>query len=231
MPSQSNGWGGPRPGAGRRKRNGVNGQHQGNAQSGFSSPPPVTFGQALENLRQAGPQPGAQPHPLNTGQSTPATTIAPDNAGGPPAGVTRQENQSFAKLVAYVGTNVGVLAIRDSLKKSGLEPHEPDPDDVERTTDATADAIARALGDAEIPWWGTLVAAWGSLYLSMRLGARPIKVDQLAPTANDNAGQAAAAAANDNAPAPVLGQGVPATRPKAGSSAYQVLPEVTAPPQ
>ncbi len=133
--------------------------------------------------------------------------------------------------MAYVGTNVGVLAIRDSLKKSGLEPHEPDQDDVDRTTEATAEAIARALGDAAVPWWATLVASWGSLYLSMRMGARPIKVEPAAAPANSNAVKMSEAGPilGSPPPAPVLGQGVPEPAPSAvrrGPSGFVVLPEI-----
>lgn len=195
MPQPSSGWGGARPGAGRKPRLQVVGS------SSTSSPGP-TLGQALASLRQAAPPAGA------------------------PA--VRPENESFAKLMGYVGTNVGILVIRDTLKKGGLDPQEPDDADIERTTEATAHAISMALGDAAIPWWGTLVASWGSLYLSMRIGAQPIK-----SASNDNA------VSNDNAssaptsppaagPTPVLGRGVP--QPKR-SSAFERLPEVEAPSQ
>lgn len=218
MPQPSSGWGGARPGAGRKPRLQVVGS------SSTSSPGP-TLGQALASLRQAAPQPGA-----TSPSGTPVGNQPAAGAAAPPAGApaVRPENESFAKLMGYVGTNVGILVIRDTLKKGGLDPQEPDDADIERTTEATAHAISMALGDAAIPWWGTLVASWGSLYLSMRIGAQPIK-----SASNDNA------VSNDNAssaptsppaagPTPVLGRGVP--QPKR-SSAFERLPEVEAPSQ
>ena len=162
-----------------------------------------TFGQLLANLQPGqGAAPPAPGEPV-TGQLLDADTGAP---------VVREENRSFANLMGYVGTNVGVLVIGDHLRRKGFDPREPGPEDLERTTDATAEAIAMAIGDAAIPWWGTLAAAWGNLYLAMRVGARQLSPDELAQR-QAQAEQVEAPPPPPTAPpgtaAPVMGQPVP----------------------
>jgi hypothetical protein len=126
--------------------------------------------------------------------------------GTPPAAPAplpdRDGNRSFAQLVGYVSANIGVAVIGDHLRKKGLEPHEPSAEDIDRTTEATADAIVVALGDMAVPWWGAICAAWGNLYLSMRVGAKRIE-----PPAE------LAAAAPTTTPSTPLGQPMPARRP------------------
>ena len=192
-----------------------------------------TFGQLLANLQPAAAAAPAEPV---QGQLL-------DETGAP---VVREENRSFANLMGYVGTNVGVLVIGDHLRKRGLEPKEPGPEDLDRTTDATADAIVMAIGDAAIPWWGTLAAAWGNLYLAMRMGARRLTPEEQAQRQADAEHDAALAAESQQqqqqqppAPppgtaAPVIGQGVPVPRARppaaAGSGTFRALPLVEAPP-
>lgn len=147
----------------------------------------------------------------------PSSEAAPAAPPAPaPAPVRRAENELFSRLVGHVSTRIGVLLIRDHLRKRELEPEEPSEDDVERATDATADAIARALGDAEVPWWGGLACAWGNLYLTMRMGARKLETET--PPAP--------------APAIVLGAGVPVERkppPPPRGSTLEPLPPVNGP--
>jgi hypothetical protein len=164
--------------------------------------PRPTFGQLLGNLS---PGPGGAPPP----------------AGQPVAGevveVVREENRSFCQLVGYVSTNVGVLVIGDSIRRKGLEPSEPGPEDIERTTEATADALARAIGDAAVPWWAALACAWGNLYLSMRVGARPLSPEEIAQRESvqvDQQQAPPAPAPPAGTAAPVIGQGVPPPRPR-----------------
>jgi len=185
-----------------------------------------TFGQLLANLQPAAAAAPAEPV---QGQLL-------DETGAP---VVREENRSFANLMGYVGTNVGVLMIGDHLRKRGLEPKEPGPEDLDRTTDATAEAIVMAIGDAAIPWWGTLAAAWGNLYLAMRMGARRLSPEEMAQQQPDQVDQQQQQPQPPPAPppgtaAPVIGQGVPVPRARppaaAGSGTFRTLPLVEAPP-
>lgn len=222
-------WGGSRPGAGRKPNAAAAGA---GGESAAPAGKRVTLGEVLEKLRAA-PSPATVSPPftgagagMGAGTGVPAT--APAEVIDPRV---REENRSFANLVGYLGTNVGVLVIGDSIRKGGREPREPAPDDLDRTQEATAEAVAVALGDAIIPWWGALLAAWGNLYLTMRIGATPI-----APTEQQQQPEQPPTEQTPAPRAPVVGQGVPTQvprppAPRAPGAAFQPLPAVEAPRQ
>lgn len=220
--------GGARPGAGRKPK----------AAAAETPPAPAgprpTFGQVLQNLQQAAPQPGATSPPAVLAGREPPAPAAPPAEATP---VVREENRSFARMVGYVGTNIGVLVIGDAIRKGGREPNEPSDQDLEQTTDATAEAIARGLGDMSVPWWAGLCASWGNLYLSMRIGSKVLTPAELEQRKADQAHdqQLAEQLAREAAPpAPSIGQGVPVqrkTEPNPAAAGWRPLPLVEAPSQ
>lgn len=160
------------------------GRHKGHSRVAGDPDPPanghangrVTFGQMFATLPATAPAPAipdAQP-----GTPPPVAGPAPRAAAAAPP---REENRSFAKLVGYVSANVAVAVIGDDLRRKGFEPREPSSEDVERTSEATADAIVVALGDMSVPWWGVLLASYGNLWLSMRVGAQRLEPPDQAP--------------------------------------------------
>ena len=192
-------------GSGRRPRvvaNGTNGH-------ALPAGPRVTFADLYAKVppAPAAPPPGAllsgpiaQPSPqLSTTPPAPIPTPPLERAG----------NRSFAETTAYVAVNLGVTVIGDHLRRRKLEPREVSREDLDRTKETTADAIVRAVGDAEIPWWAGLAAAWGNLYLAMRVGATP-----LAPAAaiTTTTTEPASSATTTPAASP-LGQAPPPPRP------------------
>ena len=147
------------PGSGRRPASQTNG-------SGWAPPPPVrsvTLGEMLASVRPA-PTTSSPPPPPPPALATPTPTPPAERAG----------NRSAAEIIAYIGTNLGVVVIGNYCRRHGKEPRDPSHDDLDRTKEATADAIVRALGDAEVPWWLGLATAWGNLALSMWVGAKPL---------------------------------------------------------
>lgn len=187
------------PGSGRRKiANGSNGHPVVG--------PRVTFGDLFGKIT-----PPAAAAPFLPPPQTPAPTPPP--APPPPSPAESSGNRSFAKMAGYVSTNIGVAVIGDHLRRRRLEPREVSREDLERTEQATSDAIVRSLGDMEVPWWAGLATAWGNLYLAMRVGARPL------PAADTTTAPSSAAAATTTttttpppAPSP-LGQVPPPRKP------------------
>ena len=143
--------------------------------------PRVTFGQMFATVPVAAPAAPPDAHPIHP----PGASVGPaPPQPAPLAPVERPGTRSFANLVGYVSANVGVAVIGDHLKRKGFEPHEPPPEDVDRAASATADAVVVAIGDAEVPWWGAVVASWGNLYLAMRVGAKRAEPSEvMAPAA------------------------------------------------
>lgn len=203
-----NGWGGARPGAGRKPA--------------AAAPAPdnvipfegrrPTLGEALNALRPAAPAtptpatpggPAPPAPPLGTPPPAPLPPSSP--AWGPPP-----ENQMFADVAGFVAPAIAVVAFTKSIEKDGkLRVRDVDPDAMEKAADITSRSIVRALGNTEVPWWAGLALAYANLYLNMRMGAE--RIDAPVPK---QAGLEQAAAAAASSPAGPLGQ-APQRKPPA----------------
>lgn len=212
------------PGSGRRPRasNGVNG-HAAAAPAAAR----VTFADLFGKMP---PAPAAPPDP-GTPTSVPQPPSFLAAAPTPPAPPTatppteRAGNRSFAETAAYVTVNLGVVVIGDHLRRRKLEPREVSREDLDRTKETTADAIVRAVGDAEIPWWAGLCAAWGNLYLAMRVGATPL--EPAAATSSSASTTAPPAPASPLGQAPPPKPPPPPPEPGAGSYTAPAIPLIS----
>lgn len=127
----------------------------------------VTLGDLL-NTGSIAPPPSTSPPPGPATVEHPPTPVLPAAAPSVSSDV-----QTFAQIGGKAVTHVGVAICGGIIRRQGLEPQEPDDDDVDRLAAATAVGIQRHLGDREIPWWGPIVVGYSNLYMSMRLGAKP----------------------------------------------------------
>ena len=186
------------PGSGRRRvvvANGTNGMN-GHTPA-IPSGPRVTFADVISKMQAAPPvASGSLDSPKVLDVSAPAAPPTPEG------------NRSFASMAGYIAVNVGVSVIGDHIRRRGYEPREVSGEDLDRTTEATADAFARALGDLEVPWWAGLAAAWGNLYLAMRVGAT--KLPPKLPAGADTT-----TTPSSPAPPSPLGQVLPPRPPRA----------------
>lgn len=129
---------------------------------------------------------------MEPAETIPFPSPAPMQAPAPVALATSAANQSFAEMAAYVATGVAVVGFGKQLKSEGLEAGEPDSRAMDAAVRCTTEGIVIALGDAQVPWWAGMAVALGNLYLSMRMGAKPVDTR---PTKQAEQQQAAAAAA------------------------------------
>lgn len=149
---------------------------------------PTTLAEALQALRPSAPAvvtaPVEPPKP-----PAPATEISDetpddveDERPAPSSG-----NRMFSEMAASCCTTVAVVGFKAAIEAEGLTPREPADDEIETCQKHTAEAIARGLGDREVPWWAALVLSYGQLYAGMRIGAakearpRPPAVKPAAP--------------------------------------------------
>lgn len=135
---------------------------------------PATLGDALGVLA-----PGAVATPLGDASSTaplPGAGALPPAA--PPLEQLPAENSSFCSLAGTLTANLAVIVCAASLRKSGIEPREPDEDDIEEAGESAASAYRRGLGDAPVPWWAGLCASFANLYIGMRVGGRKMSADE-----------------------------------------------------
>jgi hypothetical protein len=145
---------------------------------------PITMGDVLDGLRSAAPitttgetsNPApptvALPDAGNLAQALPPTPPALEPEIDDPA-----RNESFCRIAASAATTVVVFVAQDAIRKSGYEPNDPDDEDVEDVNEHTAAALARAIGDREIPWWMPIIVGYANLCAGMRIGAKKLEKD------------------------------------------------------
>lgn len=193
------GHGGARPGAGRPRKNPAPPPPAPEPSNVIPFGPRPTLGDVLQALRPAAPavdsmpsggiSPEATPAPAPlTGSAEPAAAPPPlvsvpapaetplpapgvrgEATGDPP----ERANRMFARMAAQAATSIAVISFGKIIAREGLEPQTPGDDDIEAAEKATEEGISIAVGDAAIPWWAGMALAYGNLYVTMRMGAKP----------------------------------------------------------
>ena len=124
------------------------------------------------------------PPPSNSNGATPLRSVPLSSDDGPPAPAETAQVPvtigRWAKYAGKLGAGLTVTAAAAAIRAGGHEPNQPDDDDCDYLAAALEEGLRARFGDTVAPWWFGFVAAAGSVYAGMRIGARP-RVVELVP--------------------------------------------------
>ena len=127
--------------------------------------PLLSLGDALSRLGGTDAPPGGE---------NAATGTAEASGDAPAASPTTAPDTGWCKYAGFMGSGVVVKLNASFIRKGGHQPQPPDDDSVDYLRKSIEDGLRESFGDTAIPWWAAIGMAWGGVYASQSIGAKPL---------------------------------------------------------